>query len=865
MDRITPGFSILTFFICLLVVSGLHAQQPASQVSQSFLRSWKFRKVTDSKTKNQAWLPAHVPGTVFSDLLASKLISDPFSPSGTEKVQWVEKADWEYKCTFRADKKLLGAAHINLDLAGLDTYARVYLNDSLILRANDMFIAWDIPVKQFLKAGENTLRIYFESSDKKALTEFQLLPYILPANDDRSAKKLSMFTRKAAFHYGGDGTPRLVGCGITRAVSLQSWGDARIRSVHYIQNSMDLKLARLTAVVEIEGGEDPANLGLELSCPRAGLKHVSRSVIVKPGIHEFSLNFDIEKPLLWWPNGSGKAELYEMKAALRPQNGPSVDSLIQSIGIRTIELVNKADSSGHSFYFKVNGVSLFMKGASIQPQELVMTNSGTVKSDQIIQLAVESNMNMLRISGDGEYGTDYLYNLADRRGILIWQDFMFSGRMYPADSSMVRIIRKETAFTVRRLRNHPSLALWCGNNEIDQHWHKGSWEQVYKFSGADSLQINKDYRTIFQNILPAGIRRYDAGRIYISSSGLFNASLRTALGNGDFHETEVWNKEEPVEEYTNRVGRFMSAFGFKSFPALRTMQTYKIGMDVQVDSSKSGPLNDQVSANSHMLHYLESAYKLPQNSFTFWYESQLQQGEAVKAAIEAQRRARNYCMGSLYWHLNEYWPGTSFSAIDYAGRNKAMYYFAKTAFKPILVSPVEKDGKLQVYIVSDQLRELNALLKIQFLTIEGDVVMEKKMNVLVYPNSSHIYYTAFKNSILKGLDNTTVIMKTSLEKEGQVVADNILYFAPVKNLPLEIPEVSYQVQKAGRYYWLTIKSYRLAKNIYLDTKGAECVFSDNFFDLLPGESRIVLVKTLKVVPDLKKILTIETLNSMAEP
>lgn len=859
------GTYLLTFFIWLWVVLPVHAQQQNLPVNQYFLKNWKFRKVADLKTRNQVWYPAHIPGTVYTDLLASRLISDPFSIAAAEKLQWVERSDWEYKCTFKADKKLLNAAHMNLVLAGLDTYARVYINDSLVLKANDMFIGWDIAVKPYFKAGENTVRIHFESAERRALMAADGLPYSLPANKDRSVRKLSMFTRKAAFQFGGNGTPRLAGCGITRPVSIQTWNDARIRSVHYIQNSLDLKTAKLTAVVEIEGGENPGGMDLELDCPKGGVRHLSVPVSVKPGIHETSLSFTIDKPLLWWPNGSGKAELYAVKAVLRLSGGHTLDSLTQSIGLRTVELVNKADSSGHSFYFKVNGVAVFMKGANVEPSELVLTNGGTARSDQLIESAVESNMNMLRISGGGEYGSDYMYDLADRRGLLIWQDFMFGGRMYPGDSATIRTIRKEAAYTIKRLRNHPSLALWCGNDEIDQLWHKGSWEQAYRFSAADSLQINKDYKLIFQNILPASIRKYDGGRIYISSSGPYNASLRTALGNGDFHETEVWKKEEPVETYAIRIGRFMSAFGFKSFPALRTMQAYKLGQDVQQDSSRPGAMNDQISANSTMLHYLETAYKLPQNSFSYWYESQLQQGEAAKTAIEAQRRARNYCMGSLYSQLNEYWPGTSFAAIDYAGRKKALYYFARTAFKPILVSPVEQDGKLQVYIVSDQLRELNALLKIQFLTIEGDMIMEKKLNVLVYPNSSHIYFTAPKSSVLKGLDNSTVIMKTSLEKEGQVITDNILYFAPVRNLPLEIPEVSYQVQKAGKYFWLTIKSYRLAKNIYLDTKGAECTFSDNFFDLLPGESRIVLVKTLKPVIDLKKILTIETLNSMVEP
>ena len=372
-----------------------HQQMPLqlakSEVIQSILKGWKFKKLSDpnsapqpadtSVTKTKVthskgthllpnYYPAQVPGNIFTDLAANKLLPDINQPGNAKKVQWVENADWEYKCSFKVDPQLFAKTHINLNLEGLDTYARVFLNDSLVLRANDMFIGWDMPVKDFLKTGENTLRIDFESPLKHVYQSYQDLPYKLPAEYDLSDKKLSMFTRKAAYQYGSETGPRFVGCGIWKPVSLIGFNDVHIRSVQFKQNLLDAHKANMTAIFEIEGSDKENQLIIELDCAKAGLKKLIRTVSIQPGIHEVSVNFEILKPTFWWPLGMGKPELYDIKASVRNLSDHGLDSMTQSIGLRTIELVNKADSSGRSFYFKVNGVPVFMKGAIYVPQDM---------------------------------------------------------------------------------------------------------------------------------------------------------------------------------------------------------------------------------------------------------------------------------------------------------------------------------------------------------------------------------------------------------------------------------------------------------------------------------------------------------------
>ena len=855
-----------------------------SDLIQSILKGWKFKKLSDPKSILQpgdtslskkkvshaqashllpTYYPAQVPGNIFTDLAANKLLPDINQPGNSKKVQWVENTDWEYKCTFKVDPQLFSKTHINLNLEGLDTYARVYLNDSLVLRANDMFIGWDIPVKGFLKTGDNTLRIDFESPLKHVLPLYQDLPYKLPSEYDLSDKKLSMFTRKAAYQYGSETGPRFVGCGIWKPVRLTGFNDVRIRSVQFKQNLLNTLKANMTAIFEIEGSDKENQLMLELDCAKAGLRKMVRTVSIQPGIHEVSLDFEISKPQFWWPLGLGKPELYDIKASVRNLNDEGLDSMNQSIGLRTIELVNKVDSSGRSFYFKVNGVPVFMKGANYVPQDMFPGKVNRQKYEELFQAATESNFNMLRVSGTGIYERSLFYDLADQKGILIWQDFMFGGRMYPPlDSSSVRTIRREAQFIIKQLRNHPCLAIWAGNTGIERAWRIGAFSNTTAYTSVDSTQINTAYKKLFENILPVQVHLNDPGRFYLPSSGPYFSSLKESKSNADFHDWDVWKNNAPIETYKTTIGRFMSEYGFQAFPSLRTMHAYDLHINDKADTlNQSKP----VIGDQRMLTYLENEYRLPLNFPDFWYESQLMQGEAIKMAIEAHRRARNYCMGSLFSQFNESSAGTGYSTLDYAGRKKAAYYFAKTAFKPIIVSAVETKGKIKVYIVSDQLRELNATLKIQFYTIEGDVITDKRMEVLVYPNTSHLYFSIERNQVLKGLDSSTVYLKISLEKEGDVICNNILYFAPVKNIPLEEPEVNFQTQRAGKYFWLTIKSFRLAKNIYLDTKGIECTFSDNFFDLLPGESKIVLVKPSKQVPDLGKIIKIQTLNSMVKP
>jgi len=858
--------------------TGVASAQDKAERQQIYLtKNWKFRQsgvkhalqdsahtLKHTKGKGgQSWTAAQVPGTIHTDLLAAHLIPEPYYRTNEKLLGWVSDADWDYQTTFKADKRLLAHEAIGLVFEGLDTYAKVYLNDSLIISADNMFLRWEFPLKGRLKEGENVLRVHFESSLKKVRPAYNRLPYKLPASNDQAEVKLSMFTRKAPYQYGWDWGPRLVTVGIWKPVYLVAWNTARLENVHFRQKSLTDQKASLTASIEIEGREGSHTVLLEVSSKRAGIHNLKTLVTLEKGIKQVDLEFSILKPKKWWPNGLGKAELYDFHTTLRSERGKLLDSSSRLIGLRTIEMMNTKDTSGgESFYLRINGSAVFMKGANYIPPDSFLPRVSRTRVDKLLDAAVESNMNMLRIWGGGVYESDYFYEGCDKRGLLVWQDFMFACSMYPADSSMVANISREARYTVRRLRDHPSLALWVGNNEIDVAWHDWGWQKQNHYSASDSTAIYSAYKQIFDQTLRGIVRRYDPGRFYMPTSPGWKADRSEIFKRGDVHYWDVWAGAAPIASYKTHIGRFMSEYGFQSLPSIRTIQAFTKPSDLNLDSAVLASHQRASVGNRRMLEYMERDYKVPQAFGDLLYVSQIQQAEAIKTAIEAHRRARNRCMGSLYWQLDDCWPAASWSSIDYYGRKKALYYMGKKAYSPILVSPVVEKSKINVYVISDQLTELNCTMRIQFQTIEGDQIVDKRFDVLIYPNSSHIYFAADRSSILKGLDTSTVLMRVSLSKGGIIFAQNTLYFAPVKSLPLELPEITYTVQRAGKAFWLTVHSYRLAKNIWLDTKGVECDFSDNYFDLLPGESRTVLVRPAIPILGLDDKLHIRSMNDL---
>jgi len=516
-------------------------------------KDWTFKQV-----RGNSWYPATVPGVVHTDLMDNGIIEDPHFRLNERGVQWVDKEDWEYKTQFNVSAETFSKSNIILDFKGLDTYADVYLNDSCILKANNMFREWQVDVKGLVKQGENELRVYLHSPIKVDIPKFDAIHYPIEAGNDQSEnggifdKKLSVFARKAGYHYGWDWGPRLVTSGIWRPIYVVAWNDARIENVHYIQESVTARRANVKVRTEVIA-DNAGEAVLEISYD--GLRRpISKKVNLTKGLNVVEQDVVVNNPKLWWSNGLGEAHLYTFTTSVK-LDGKTADSQCTNIGLRSIRVVRDKDEAGQTFYFELNGVPVFSKGANYIPQDNFLPRVTAERYEQTILDAVNANMNMLRIWGGGIYEEKIFYDLCDKYGILVWQDFMFACSTYPMNPEMLENIKHEAIDNIRRIRNHASVAIWCGNNENHTAWFNWGWERKYKALGVYE-ELRKDYKDLFHGVLEDAVAEHDATRFYWPSSPYGGEPDERAESgrpnwnpNGDAHYWGVWHAKDSIANF----------------------------------------------------------------------------------------------------------------------------------------------------------------------------------------------------------------------------------------------------------------------------------------------------------------------------
>ncbi|WP_248277002.1 beta-mannosidase [Chitinophaga sp. Ak27] len=853
-------YILLSAWLCLAVFMNLQAQDHTVNLMGS---GWEF-----SRTDEGVWRPATVPGTVHTDLLAQHLIPDPFVGTNEKAVQWVDKKDWEYRKKWKLKKQELNFDVIALEFKGLDTYADVYLNNHLVLQSSNMFVSHVINVKEWLVAGENELRILFKSPIKTDMPKFLQDQIIYPAGNDASDIPLSVYARKAPYHYGWDWGPRLVTSGIWRPVYLHSWNRATIRDVYWQQLKVDSARAEMQAEVTVEAAvPGEYTLQLQKKSTHGGEPALALfPVTLQAGTQVFKVPFAIEKPVLWWPAGMGNQYRYELVANLLLRK-KKIDAHSDKIGIRTIEVVNKPDSLGESFYVKVNGRPVFMKGANYIPQDNFLPRVTADKQEQLFRDMTESHFNMVRVWGGGVYEEDKFYDLADQRGILVWQDFMFACTLYPSDTAFLENVKQEAADNIRRLRNHASLALWCGNNEIAVAIKNWGWQSGYAYTNKQWDSLQQGYDLLFKTILPQQVATYQPGTFYFHSSPISNWGKPEEFTRGDNHYWGVWHGMEWFEAFNTHIPRFMSEYGFQSFPGMETIRTFATKDDYDIFSNvmqahQKSPAKGNTAIKTYMLHY----YREPKDFPASVYLSQVLQAEGMKVAIEAHRRAMPYCMGTLYWQLNDCWPGPSWSGRDYNGRWKALQYYVKEAFQPRLVSNVIENGQLNTWVVTDEYQG-KADLVMSAMDLNGKAIWQKELkDIQLNSNASVKLHTIDTAAILQGRNPAMVIFYAQLRIDNKDLERNIFYFAPAKEMKLEVPHLevvtSKPVKESGVVY-IRLKSDKLARNVYLslDNAPAATHFEENYFDLLPGETRTIRLQTTQLPEIVQQALKITTLEA----
>jgi len=846
----------------------------AGPLERDLDQGWQFREAGSGD-----WLPATVPGTVHTDLLANGKIPDPFYRTNERDLQWIDKKDWEYQTTLELDADTLAHDHLELCFAGLDTYAEVTLNDTPVLQADNMFRRWTADIKAHAVAGKNVLRVLLHSPVAEGLKRLDALGFDPPAVVDWSEigglgdKHLSMFVRKAGYHFGWDWGPRFVTSGIWRPVRLRAWNAARIADLHIVQDSLTTAEAQLTAVFEIVAdAAGPAVVAVH--CPGDPAVKAQAQIQLKPGNNTAEVKFVIAKPKLWWSNGLGTPFLYDFSGQLATARAG--DRRDVRTGLRTLKHVQKPDAGGTSFYVELNGAPVFMKGANYIPNDSFLPRVTHAVYEHVVRSAADTHMNMLRVWGGGIYENDEFYDLCDENGILIWQDFMFACVMYPGDQAFLDNIRAEAADNVRRLRHHPCIALWVGNNEIDTAWQndvpEGGWKWKEKYTEAQRAEMWAAYQAIFYRILPEAVAEHDPQRFYWPSSPLAawdgktsvrHADLTAKQQSGDIHSWGVWWAQRPFSSYRSYIGRFMSEYGFQSFPEFKTIRAFAEPGDYDIFSDVMKAHQRSYIGNGTITTYMARGYVVPKDFRQFLYVGQVLQAEGIKIAMEAHRARMPYCMGSLFWQINDCWPVASWSSIDYYGRWKAQQYFARKSYARELVTCWLDGDTVKAVVVSDNLKDRHALLTLKLMDFHGKVLKTVRRPLTLKANSSLEQFTAPVAELLSDAAANTVLLHAVLSAGRALLAEDVLYFRPVKELALPQTTVAVKVKDLGGEFAIGLSTPALAKNLYLSLDEADGVFSDNYFDLLPHKARLVRFKPAGTI-DAKALETGLRLMHMAE-
>ena len=829
--------SIMTFLcggtLSLMAIAGASAQ------SQTYVldKGWEF-----SQAGSNEWMSARVPGTVHQDLLDHGRLPDPFYGMNEQKVQWVEKEDWLYRTVFTVTADQLKSDAAWLTFEGLDTYADVYLNGSLLLKADNMFVGHKLAVKDVLREGENRLMIRFRSPVEETAPQWDTDGFNYPADNDHSEKRMSVYTRKAPYSYGWDWGIRLATSGIWRPVKLTFCNGAAIDDFFVRQQEVTEQVAKVDNQLEINNvTSTPKEAQVKVVYAYGEQADtLTRTVVLQPGKNSLSMPAWIEKPHLWMPNGWGGTALDTFTATVSV-DGKEVASREEAIGLRSIRVVMEDDKDGKSFYFEVNGKPMFAKGSNYIPGDALLPNMTGERYARLFEDIRAANMNMVRVWGGGIYEDDRFYEEADRNGILVWQDFIFACTTYPHDPTFLKRVSEEAVYNMRRLRNHASLAMWCGNNEIYEGMRYWGWKD--KYSPVVWKEMTEGYDVLFRQLLPELVEANDPGRFYMHGSPYeANWGRPESWKIADSHNWGTWYGQKPFESLDTEIPRFMSEYGFQAFPEMKTIRMFASPEDYELESPVMNAHQKASIGNFLIKKTMALYYKVPEKFEDLIYAGLILQGQGMRHGIEAHRRHRPYCMGSLPWQLNDSWPVVSWSSIDYYGNWKAMHYQIRRAFAPVLVDAIKEGNNLSYYIMSDRLTDEELTLNLELMDFNGKVYRKQKVDGLLPANTSKLFYQEPVEQALAGRDSATTFMHMVVKsKKGEVLSDEIYYFAHPKDQLLPKTPLQWQVKQKKGYCEVTVKADKLARDIFIEVPVQGVRFSDNFFDLLPGQKKKVII------------------------
>ena len=838
---------------------------------------WSFRLLPGnaqiaSHPQLAEWRTARIPGSVHTDLLAHGLIPDPHAGAPEAGLQWIGLADWEYRARFDVDAATLARTHAELTFEGLDTFAEVTLNDKPLLRADNSHRTWRARVDGRLRAHGNTLRIVFRSPITTLLPGVQAMPhkiagnYPSPYGDEPKDAMVGNFVRKPGYHFGWDWGPRYVTAGIWRPVTLESWDAQRITDVAVQTRALDAQQADLSVDVEIEAdGVYPATVNVALIDPDGRqVATITRPVKLRAGVQTLPVPVRLEAPRRWWPVGYGEQARYTVKTVVDPgKRGRDAHAL--RTGLRTVELRREVDrDGGQGFAFLINGVPIFAKGANVIPFDSFPARVDEARLRRDLTAARDANMNMLRNWGGGYYEDSAFFDMADELGLLVWQDFMFGGGMQPGyDPAFRQNVVAEARDNVRRLRRHPSIVLWCGNNEEETAWKDwGHGRDLTAAAPAFAARVWQGYVDLFGNDLRAVVTEHGLGVPYWSSSpGNDLDEKANDSTRGDKHYWQVWgNPALPVQAYLRETPRFMSEYGLQAWPDLRTLDGIIPVSERQVDSVsvKAHQKFMAGEGNQRLLQYIEREFGTPEDFSDFVYLSQVMQAEGIELAALHHRASRPYTMGSLYWQLNDVWPGASWSSIDYAGRWKALHFHARRFFADQAVAALRDEGVTRVSLLNDRVEPLRGQWRWRVMDVDGRLHDERRLDITVPPLAA-LEVGRFTDAQLLGkADPRRTVAVVELLDGGQVLSRKVVYFVAAKDMMLPTAKIEARWLQDGAETVLELRAAQLARGVWVGFDGLDATLSDNAVDLVPGEPLRIKVAAAADTATLRAALRIRS-------
>jgi beta-mannosidase len=807
---------------------------------------WKFRAISSSvkqiqsKSKIIKWMNAAVPGTVHTDLMTQKIIPDPYIGMNELDVQWVDTVRWEYAREFRVHRSLLKRGRVMLVAEGLDTYATVYVNNRKVAETQNMFLEHRLDVKNILKRGKNTIRIVFDSPELRARElEKQNGTLVVAVEPHR------VYTRKAQYSFGWDWGPKLTTSGIWREIYLEAFDTARIRNPFVRTVSITPEEAILDVSADIERTNDkPLKLYVKIATKERIIE-----TTVPADNSTARVRMTIKEPLLWWPNGYGKQNIYTAELSLFTGTNEGVDFSTVSFGIRTVRLLCDEDKNGETFIIDINGVKIFCKGANWIPADNFIPRIPSSRYESLLRSATDAHMNMVRVWGGGIYEQDIFYELCDRLGLMVWQDFMFACGEYPEYDWFIRSVSEEAEQNIKRLRNHPSLVLWCGNNECE-----------YLFCNKHPGKSPDDMRGafIFRDELARLCAEFDGTRPYWRSSP-FGSGHPNDESNGNHHQWDVWSNWKDYRHYESVRPRFVTEFGFQA-PANRITYEEITGPEERDMQSKvMEHHNKQIEGTERLFRFQAGHYKVTSDFDTFIYQGQLLQAEALKFAVEHWRRQKFHTAGSIFWQLDDCWPVSSWSVIDSALRPKAAYFYAKRFFAPVLISLKRSHDGVDVWVTNDLLADVGGRIEVYLMSWNGDRKKFTSMTFMCAANTS-AKTAVISRKRLGSIDISAHYLLARFTRPGEILSENRYILDEPKHLALPDAGIKTELKGSINEFLLTVVAKKFAKDVCIEFEGIPAVLSDNYFDLDAGQTKILDVRSQAGLRQLKKSLRVRHLR-----